>query len=261
MTSMAKDDPAIPAANKVTDGGLRSKYKKFHKTAKKTVDDNRLGQVPADIGANEADSAFFPIQTEAIDERDDFAVLKSRLAKGGADAPLGQVHATDQDIKWLHNKLKNEQFAKFNEWITQKYNLSDPGTAAFVAKIYPDYFKMREDMIHQEAEAQLRLALLVERGPQSSEDIQLLWLIESGQYTPKKGALWDPRGKAESYDMQYERGFFSPYKFLAPTKAVRERSQDKPFSTFALLEDTPIAGDGSSLLGRTLGGVRSAINP
>jgi len=253
MTSLANNDTKLPkqprsAGNKE----LKTKINALHDHSRSTVVNNRPGQIPDSRGRNQADSAQFPIQTETDSKYDDIAVIKHRLTKNAAGGmgPLGQVVATDKDIRWLHDKQKNWEFSKFNEWITRQYNLADPGTAAFVAKVYPDYFKLREEMIHQEAEQQLKLALLVERGPRDGDDLKLLYLIQAGKYKPKKGALWDPRDKSEKYSEMIGRGFFNPYRFSAPKAATQDASN--PFAVLGDLRDVYPPGEGETAMGATL---------
>lgn len=184
----------------------------------------------------------FPIVPVNKDAYDDVANIKDQFAYQGGVGSNWVVPFTESDAAYLMRKRGAEEAAQFDMWISQKYDLTDPGQNMMLQQIAPDLFQRREEVIDSQQDLVSRYAKLRLRGAKSKEDLYFEWLVETGRMELPKGPIWDPlawrRGQTSTADAQADRrwnrnryyaGFFSPLKWMSHTQIGDKSNPDNMF--------------------------------
>lgn len=169
-------------------------------------------------GGRENDVPQFPAKYTAADhDADTRFKMKSELASN--DKFLGQVFATDEDMKYLLNKQKLNERMIFDQFYSKLWDTKDINKLRLAQQIYPDYYKDRETEINREAELQKRIAMIKLRGPADLDDIKLIYVLASGGVQLRNAPLWNLDQTNTNGGTLYQRGLFSPVRFSAATRA------------------------------------------
>jgi hypothetical protein len=149
------------------------------------------------------------------DEYDTIYAIKATIAQAPQPAagPMqGQRtwEITDKEAKWHLDKVKQLELINFHNFLRDTYNIdaSNPVMMKWAQEMFPDFWKMREEVIDDNAEIQKRLAKIRLMGPRDKDDFTLLFGIATGRVAVPMGALWDPQGQMQPGVPA--RGLFNP---------------------------------------------------
>lgn len=185
-----------------------------------------------------SNEGHFPIRPFPHDPYDKVWDTKMGLVTGpdsvvSAKRPLP---FTDEDILYLEGKAAAEEYSAFQTWEADRYDLSNPATKDWYAKVNPGYFEQREQLIDDLIETQANYAKIRLRGPRSEEDLKLEYMIETGRVKLPEGPVWAPFAtelraagvletdtaaqmldKVADRNLQvYNSGIFSPLQAITP---------------------------------------------
>lgn len=109
---------------------------------------------------------------------------------------------------------KKQKRSQFEAYASTLFDFKDPAQVKLFAQIYPQYYKRRFAVIDNVANAQSRYAKLMLTGPQNANDIEFMYLAQSGRVPLISGPLWNPSAwfKSEASDMKL--ALFNPFKPL-----------------------------------------------
>lgn len=192
----------------------------------------------------------FPVVPFRADPHDDLWEIKTKNATGASGHNM-QVMFTDADAQYQMRKRTDDEQARFDAWISQTFDLSDPAQNAMLQQIVPGLYQRREELIDHLQDLQTRYAKIRLRGAKSEDDLRFQWLLDTGRIQLPPGPIWDPRkwrrdllevekntmgaggiavtltdidndkvtGAWNTFDEQmqqvrYQRGYFSPLKWL-----------------------------------------------
>ncbi len=134
----------------------------------------------------------FPIKPLPIDDYDTDWKIKAELKDSDVISAARPLPITDRDISYIKRKRNDEEYAAFNAWIGTKYDLTDPAQQEMFKRIYPEYFKQRQELIDEQIDVTARYAKIRLNGAESQEDLILEWEIETGRTVLPQGPIWDP---------------------------------------------------------------------
>lgn len=128
-----------------------------------------------------AQAMMFRRKFDARDAMDAEMNTKLQLMDKDGMTPFGQVFYDDRVGRWLERKAAVTEAANFDRFFAQNFNKNDLASRQFAQKLYPDWYKQREAEMNERANMVVKLKGIQLRGPQSKEDLYILWMIETGR--------------------------------------------------------------------------------
>lgn len=156
-------------------------------------------------------SMKYPSRAYAPDPYDTTEALK--LA---APPAMGTKMLTADDLNWMRRKQDQMTAMQFKQFVASMYNENDPAQKALLYKVFPELLSERLSIVNQRFELIKQLTKIrIMGGPQSSDDLKLLFALSSGAVSLPSGNMWDPSswsGMASSPQDALNRGLFSVVK-------------------------------------------------
>lgn len=134
------------------------------------------------------------------------AIRKASAARNDATV---QVPVSEKEVAFLRRMYEQTQRAEYNRFIETAFDRSDPANRALFLKMFPEFARIREQLVENEAELQTRLAKLLITGLQSEEDAKFVWALNQGTIQLPNRPLFDPTGALSGFD-KYQNGPFAP---------------------------------------------------
>lgn len=187
---------------KAQGGRLQSRYRELQERYDtgetiQTADKQTIGQ--------------FPAQYVAPDPRDDLFKMKAKIAKG----TNRRWDVSDEEASYVLDKQKGLEAHKFDKffWEAYKPDTKDPAKQRVLREIYPAFWDRRLKKMEEIAKVQLSVARIKMLGPQSEEDLQLLYAINTGLIDIPSSALHKLDDQTAAEDAKnFKRGMFNPIK-------------------------------------------------
>jgi len=157
----------------------------------------------------------YPRVAFAPDKRDGKMAIKADMLASGM---TGILNYTDEDIAYIQSKnAQAEQLAK-DAWISTLFNTSDPATNHFVKQILPGFYERQSAYYDAAMRNAARFTTINMRGPQGQDDVDFMWLVETGQIHIPAGFTADTLatplagtyGGAQNSFQYTSRGLFNP---------------------------------------------------
>lgn len=163
-----------------------------------------------------APESNFPAAYTPLDPFDTAYETKSRMLDGYfSDKPIQPfLQVGPDDVSYVVRKQHAQDQANFLRFCEQFINWGDPTHVALFKQWLPEFFEARENVIDNAHDISKRMAKITMRGVQGREDLEFLWLVQSGQI-PVIGDLY----KAETYNAPIDadslkKAYFNPYKVV-----------------------------------------------
>lgn len=138
-----------------------------------------------------AHSNQFPIVPFRADPYDE--IYSRKLNKAARHDDINwTVPYTESDAAYEMRKRTDDEQARFDAWIMQKYDLSDPAQNLMLQQMVPSLFKRREELIDSTQDLITKYAKSRLRGAKSEDDLRLEWLIETNRLELPTAPVWDP---------------------------------------------------------------------
>lgn len=182
----------------------------------------------------------YPVVPFLNDQHADLWSIKNQNAGKGL-----QVMFTDSDAEYQLRQRDQDEQARFDAWVSNKFDLTDPAQQQMLQQIIPGLYQRREDLINYLTALQTQYAKIRLRGAKSEEDLRFQWLIDTGRIKLPAGPIWDPKawrnnesntaglaytwrsdktnmGNANNYRntqglwmlKRYQKGYFNPIRWL-----------------------------------------------
>ena len=226
FTAMATIVPISKASGSKQMGPTRQQTRQFTKylIANQQVP---LQRVPrGGFDKLEDDYGNTPTQMYPYDESDTEWALKQQILQTGLGTDKTtptQVQQnymlTQRDIDYIASKQEAETLAQFEAYASTLFDFKDPAQVKLFAQIYPQYYKRRFAVIDNVANAQVRYAKLMLTGPQNANDIEFMYLAQSGRVPLISGPLWNPSQWFKSSSSNIKLALFNPFKPLTQDDA------------------------------------------
>ena len=134
--------------------------------------------------------------------------------------PFGVMMAKDSDFQRLIEIREKELELRFEQWFASNFDKMDPAHKAMARDTYQKFYNDRLKNLDTNLEQTRRLARLAITGPQTKEDLYLMFAKDSGLIdTAYLDNLLHPEKvedetKAKTRQTNFRRGLFSPKRFL-----------------------------------------------
>lgn len=181
----------------------------------------------------------YPIVPFRADPYDDMWNIKKQNTPAGGM----QVMFTDSDAQYQARKRTEDEQARFDAWLMQKYNLNDPAQNNMLQQICPSLFQRREELIDNQQNLVTQYAKIRLRGAKSEDDLRFQWLLDTKRIELPKGPIWDPSkwrdkqtGAANAQEdakwmsERYQAGYFSPLKWITQSTAGHQADPNNYFN-------------------------------
>lgn len=192
----------------------------------------------------------FPIRPLPHDPYDKIWDTKQGLMKSGDVSASRPLPFTEEDILYLQQKAAAEDYATYQTWGAERYDLGDPATRDWYSKVCPSYFEQREQLIDDQIDTMANYAKIRLRGARSEDELKLEYMIETGRVDLPKGPVWDPlQGllneagvkdtddkttmdkKIAAYNEKvYIKGIFSPIQAITPMPRENSPQNQMPWA-------------------------------
>lgn len=202
-------------------------------------------------GTAEVDGRIAPYFEE--DPRDEYYATKSEIVTDTNKYKLGtEVPITSKDIQYIQDQKTKQEKLLFDRW---KWNTFQPGTdpirVKYYEKIDPSWFSDREAEIDKTLAMTEKLALLVLNGPQSEDDVILLYGISTGKIPIPDWKLVYPKGQDDQEnENSILQGFFNPKKYSAPAAAYPSLYQNTVLNPVKTQGNSTTYDEGKTRMGR-----------
>jgi len=209
-------------------------------------------------------STSYPERPLPLDDRDSDVAMLNDLAHASQDAAGGNVVPAmissarpypiqDWELNYMKSKAAAEDYAAYQQWLGNKYNLNDMATRAWFKQIAPEYFTKKRELLKELMDRHAKYSYLRMAGPENEEDLRFEYAVETGRIPIPKGPFYNPmewlmndvpdaRGKANDAvgvaafitEVQkfnrvgYEYGLFNPVKPRTATQAGFPGSKENP---------------------------------
>lgn len=154
-----------------------------------------------------------------------YDLLKNIITPGTKDIPVPQTKdglvpvADDEYYQYISRKVDAELEANFEGWVMNQVDFSSPEKYQHWTRIAPFVQAKREAVLNEQAELQKRLALIKMRGPESEDDLKLLFAFHTGLVNVANAPLYkleDDKitfeGKKTGPSSSFTAGLLSPWR-------------------------------------------------
>jgi hypothetical protein len=177
------------------------------------------------------------------DPRDPMLALKAELVEDnlkaqkeeGSDKPLpgvtpfGVLQAKDSDFQRLIEIRERELEKQFEQWFATNFDRMDPTHKAMARQLFGKFYNDRLSNLDTNLETTKRIARLKITGPQTKEDLYLMYAMEAGLIdTDYLDNILHPEKvernqQEEARQKNYRRGMFNPKRFVRGDWGLKDR--------------------------------------
>jgi hypothetical protein len=193
------------------------------------------GGVDGRWGGNDPKANRFPVRLAPRDEMDTYMATKANLA--GNRSVSGVQYAreqevTDADVRYAQSKADAMQYANKKSWEMNYIDWRDPYQREWLTRLKPEILQEQEKIIDDRAALETRLAKIRLRGVQSSEDLDLMYMISADVVKLPTGPLWEPANWNSTGDRNniLARGLFNPQRYRAAQLTGGAQSMSDPLA-------------------------------
>lgn len=154
-------------------------------------------------------------------ELDQRMQMKARMQDTGS--PFGYMVATDRDVDYMINKKNAQELVKFKYFVERTIPRGTPWAKEYFEKIMPGWYQDRLDVINEKIDIVRRYVDISVRGPQSIDDMFLIYQLATGRITLP--ANFQDLIRPETQSLQpkrYVSGLFSPLRWTEKSKALSD---------------------------------------
>jgi hypothetical protein len=185
----------------------------------------------------------FPTATHIeSDPRDPMLALKAELVEDNMKekgpgalpgvTPFGILQAKDSDFQRLIEIREKELEKQFEQWFATNFDRMDPTHKAMARQLFGKFYQDRLNNLDTNLETTKRIARLKITGPQTKEDLYLMYAMEAGLVdTDYLDNLLHPERVArnqndEARQANYRRGLFNPKRFVRGDWGLKNRQNN-----------------------------------
>lgn len=188
--------------------------------------ENQPAQIQIVKGSDGTDVALQPAKYFEEDKKDEYYEAKKLVTAAAKDKDtigLGtEVLVTPEDIDYLIRQKTKSDLIDYDTWFFQTFDpKSDPNKLKLFREMNPEFFNRREQEITKQVEIAKKLAKLGMRGPRTTQEIELLYALDTGKIDapdldmlfPEKAVLKD-KAKIEEYNKKaVTQGYWNPRQY------------------------------------------------
>lgn len=158
---------------------------------------------------------------------DRYMAKKQQLANQSTTGEsLGEVKAGPEDINYLLTKEDMAESAKFKSFVETSLPRGTPWAKEFFEKIQPGWYRSKEQIINEKIELLKRYFKISLHGPQSIEDMYLIYIVSTGKIELPATVEDIVRPALSAVDRKlYVSGPFSTTHLVSEQTRISERNQ------------------------------------
>lgn len=161
---------------------MRSQAKKVESMGRQFKDPKHGGpRYNADMAVSANHPSYPDYMFPETKDKDRYMATKRDLALAGQTGGLGKVSAGREDIDYIMSKQDMEESAKFKAFVEESIPRGTPWAKEYFEKIQPGWYKTKEQVINEKVEMLKRYFHISLMGPQSIEDMYLLYILATGK--------------------------------------------------------------------------------
>jgi hypothetical protein len=160
-------------------------------------------------------------------ERDTYYQIKRQLPND-----FGLKYASDKDVQYVIDKRNAKDLATFKKFVEDSIPRGTPWAKEYFEKIMPGWYQSKIDIINDKMGICNRFIDITVRGPQSIEDMYLLFMLYSGKIMFPRN--WDELINGLPVARQdFTHGLFNPSRWVDSQYVLSARNQ-KYLANFAI---------------------------
>lgn len=153
-----------------------------------------------------------------------FKGRETMRTKLGADY---QIQLGRADVEYLLRKKDAQEMVRFKQFVEDSIPRGTPWAKDFFEKIMPGWYQSKIDIINEKMGIVQRFVDITVRGPQTIDDMFLLYQIYQGRVTLPTNFADLIRPDTQGVDHpQFSSGLFNPKRYLTSTSMASRRNQD-----------------------------------
>lgn len=132
-----------------------------------------------------------------------------------------------KDVQYLLNKKEAQEAVRFKQFVEDSIPRGTPWAKDFFEKIMPGWYQSKIDVVNEKLDIIQRLISITIHGPQSIDDMALLYQIYTGRIEIPQNfeQLIKPASQGLSIG-QFKSGLFNPKRYVAWEIFVSKRNQE-----------------------------------
>lgn len=128
----------------------------------------------------------------------------------------------DNDLKRIIvDRQREAELFNFDKWIQASFDTSNPVTLRLLNELHPGFMDIRRQEIERQYELAKKIELLNLTGPQSQDDLILLFQLNAGQITAP-----DLQIKTGKEGTDVSRGYFNFRKWVTGSDSIRHKKSE-----------------------------------
>lgn len=135
---------------------------------------------------------------------------------------------SERDISTVQDVLDKQQQARWQYFISNIYNIKDPAQRQMLLETFPEWAEMRNKLVRQNAELQVKMGEIQNTGASTREDWEFLFGLLSGAISIPEKPIYDPAGYYTKG--RYTKGPFAPAIRNPKIKYMRQLNESLGFS-------------------------------
>ena len=132
-----------------------------------------------------------------------------------------QAQVTDRDAQRLIEQEQRLADAQYEDWLAKNFvqGMKNPSDAAWAQRTFPSYFQKRKKVIEDYTEIQKKMAMMQLTGPQSEEDLKLIYMHNACLIKIPTEAVHNMQPNAGMMN-EFIRGRFNPRRLAGNNNGV-----------------------------------------
>jgi hypothetical protein len=152
---------------------------------------NATSDIEAFLSVN---STRYPQRPIPLDDRDSDVAMIKDLATGNNKmiTAARPYPIQDWELEYMKSKAAAEDYAAYQQWLSNKYDLNDMATRAWFKQIAPEYFSQKRELLKELMDRHAKYSYLRMAGPENEEDLRFEYAVETGRIPIPKGPFYNP---------------------------------------------------------------------
>lgn len=160
-------------------------------------------------------------------EADTYWKAREEILSSAPNNFFGSFQLGKSDLDYMLRKKDAQEMVRFKQFVEDSIPRGTPWAKEFFEKIMPGWYQSKIDIINEKMGIVQRFVDITIRGPQTIDDMFLLYQIYQGRIAlPTTFAnLIRPDDQGRDHD-QFSSGLFNPKRYLSQTSMVTKRNQE-----------------------------------
>jgi hypothetical protein len=155
------------------------------------------------------------------DPRDERLSMYKKVANDWIDSKPGFTAQLPAElVDYYITKKKHVEYAEWEKWVQDNFNLADPAQVKILKDLCPEYFQRRVEHMKKVLDLVFTIAKIDLMGPENKEELFLLYQIQtdalgnSANIIDGIQALFRPTGAGNEPEALFKKGIFSVTKWI-----------------------------------------------